>query len=105
MPDVRAFENDLLEPLLGVIDWVHRTGWPRRAQDTALAQAVFDAQRAEAESRPGKEPDYPALVAALLDALRADHDEAALRHLGVLFTVVFLVHTRSRPESRRSPAS
>jgi len=102
MPDTHAVDNDFLEPLLGVIDWVHRTGWPSRTQDTALASAVFGAHWATADSLPGKAPDHASVVIALAAVLGADHDDVALRHLCVLFTVVFLVHTRSR--GRGSPA-
>jgi len=97
MPRHHPTENDLSQPLLRVLDWVHRTGWPTRARDTAMAAEVFDAWRsANVDAcRPSEPHDRRALLDALHGAFSAAHDADATEHLCVLFAVAFEAHVRS----------
>jgi hypothetical protein len=97
MPRHNRTETDLSQPLLRVLDWVHRTGWPTRARDTAMAAEIFDAWRSATDNtgRQSEPHDRSALLEALHGVFSADHDADATEHLCVLFAVAFEAHLRS----------
>ena len=90
--------NDLSQRMVQVIDWVHRTGWPTRERDTAMAAQVFDVWLAatEGQRHAGGQRDRSALLDALHAVFSAGHDDEAAEHLCALFAVTLESHLRSR---------
>jgi len=90
--------NDLSQRLVQVIDWVHRTGWPTRDRDTAMAAQVFDAWLVATNSQrcAGGKRDRAALLDALHAVFSAGSNEEATEHLCALFAVCLESHLRSR---------
>ncbi len=97
MPRHIPTENDLSQQLLRVLDWVHRTGWPTRSHDTAMAAEVFDAWRLAIDGtcRHGKPHDRLALLESLHSEFSTVHDADTTEHLCALFVVALEAHMRS----------
>lgn len=98
--------TDLHQRLVRVVDWVHRTGWPRRASDTALAADVFDAWWADARAveGEGQTMDRYVLIEALATVLGNHHDAEGVEHLCALFAAVFEAHIRARQDGAAGDA-
>ena len=92
--------QDLQLRMVRVVEWVHRTGWPARAHDTARMTQIFDTwwRDTVAMGRDGTQIDRRVLIDAMVAVLSDDYDAEGIEHLCSLFSVVFEAHIRSRLE-------
>jgi hypothetical protein len=90
--------QDIHLRLVHVVEWVHRTGWPTRAHDTARMTEIFDAwwRDTMAMGCDRTQIDRRILVEAMATVLGEHHDAEGVEHLCALFSVVFEAHIRSR---------
>jgi hypothetical protein len=91
MPRYPSTPYALTVALLRALDWVHRTGWLTRDDDTEVAARLYDTWR----SSPGASEDRHALVEALWFAFSARHGDDVARHLTAIFAVSLESHGRS----------
>jgi hypothetical protein len=84
--------------LLRALDWVQRTGWPTRDDDTTLAMQVFDFWSASALlNRDSTAPDsHDALVEGLQAVFISRHGAEAAYHLTTIFRLSLELHLRTR---------
>ncbi|MDE2087411.1 MAG: hypothetical protein KGI63_09270, partial [Xanthomonadaceae bacterium] len=100
--------------LLRALDWVQRSGWPTRDDDTTLAMQVFDFRSASAllHSDSTTPDNRDALAEELQAVFISRHGAEAACHLTTIFGLSLVLHLRTRspgPEDcgcvRRMPRS
>lgn len=96
--------SNTVERLLGIIDWVHRTGWRTRARDQAMAQWVFNAwQNADEPFCRRETRDREMLLEALKEVFGDTHDMEGIEHLSFLYEAMFecRIEPSKRPEDNQ----
>ena len=100
MDDRENAEVSIRIRLLQALDWVQRTGWPSRRQDTNVAARIFDSwlTATDAQAREHSGRDRLALLETLHAVFRNRHGDEAAQHLCVIFDVALEAHARLRED-------
>ena len=100
MDDCQNVEVGIRTRLLQALDWVQRTGWSSRKQDTEVAARVFDTWLAATDNQACDDGgrDRLALLETLYAAFSDRYGVEAAQHLCVIFDVAFEAHACPRED-------